>query len=280
MEIKARYGWETSFLENVSPAEAWESFAGFASRGYNVIFGHGFEFGDIALKVAPLFPDTKFIITSSDIALSPNVGSITNNIWEAGYLAGITAAYLSEKRHVGAVGGMNIPSISGSLDAFEAGVASVDAGIKVSIVYSGSFEDVAKAKEAALAIIENGADILFHNADQSAAGVFGACREKGARAIGMIADQAGFASDTIVTSAICAVSASMAAVALYIIDGTWQPRSYSLGVKEGVVSMAPFKSFDAAVPPSLTTALASALDAMKNGTLDARAETEKYIKRK
>jgi basic membrane protein A len=263
-----------SYQESIPPSDYEEIFRAYASRGYSFVFGHGYEFGDAAVKVAKEYPDVKFCVISSGISAAPNVGSMRNNYQEMGYLMGIVAASMTKTKAVGAVGGMDIPSITGVLYAYEAAVKSVDPGIEVLSVLTGTFEDAAKAKEAALAIIEQGADVVFHNADQAAFGVFEACKEKGVMALGAIADQGSIEPDTILTSGICAVSKGMLAVFDLAVRGNYEAKNYVMGAAQDAVDVAPFRNFDSRVPRELKDKIAKILADMKAGDFDAVAFTE------
>jgi basic membrane protein A len=273
-EIKNKYPDVTvSYQESIPPSNFEEIFRTYASQGYSLIFGHGFQFGDTAVKVAKEFPNVKFCIVSSEISAAPNVSSMLNNYYEMGYLMGVVAASMTKTKIVGAVGGMEIPSITSALEAFEVGVKSVDPGVKIFPVFTGTFEDVAKAKETALVMIEQGADIVFHDADQSGFGVFEACKEKGVMALGSIEDQGSVEPDTILTSGVCSVSKGMLAVFDQVVQGTYEAKNYVMGASQDAVDVAPFRNFDSQVPPELKDKLAKALADMKSGAFDAIAFT-------
>jgi basic membrane protein A len=274
-EIKKNYPNVTvSYQESIPPSNYEEIFRAYAAQGYSLVYGHGYEFGDAAVKAAKEFPNVKFCVTSTELTAAPNLCSMRNNYQEMGYLMGIVAGAMTKTNVIGAVGGMEIPSIRDSIIAFEAAAMSVNPGVKVVSVFTGSFEDVAKAKEAALAMIEQGADILFHNADQSGFGVFEACGEKGVPALGAIGDQGNIAPDTILTSGICAVSKGMLAIFDLLVRGKWEPNSYVMGAAQNAVDVAPFRNFDSQVPRELKDLLAKTLGDMKSGAFDAINFTE------
>jgi basic membrane protein A len=278
-EIKNKYPDVTvSYQESIPPSNFEEIFRTYASQGYSLVFGHGYQFGDAAVKVAKEYPNVKFCIISSELSAAPNVSSMLNNYYEMGYLMGIIAADMTKTRVVGAVGGMEIPSITSALYAYEAAVKSVDPGIKVIPVFTGTFEDVAKAKETTLAMVEQGADIVFHDADQSGFGVFEACKEKGVKALGAIEDQGNVEPDTILTSGICSVSKGMLAVFDLVVQGKYEAKSYVMGVAQNAVDVAPFRNFDSQVPRELKDKIAKILADMKSGAFDAIAFTEKARK--
>src|SRR5712692_9278684 len=98
--IKSKLGAETALVQTKSPADFEDAFRDFASRGFDLIFAHGFEYSDTALKVAKLFPHTVFVVTSGSGAAA-NVASITFKIEEAAYVEGVLAGGISKTGVVG-----------------------------------------------------------------------------------------------------------------------------------------------------------------------------------
>ena len=127
--------------------------------------------------MAPDFPDTVFITTSGN-TVRPNVAPLRFMLEEATYLEGMLAAAMSKTGKAGAVGGMEIPSVKSTIIAFEAGAKAVKPDFQVVTSYVGNWDDVGAAKEAALALVQQGADFLFHNADAAGLGVFQAAQEQ------------------------------------------------------------------------------------------------------
>ena len=117
-------------------------------------------------------------ITTSGNTVRPNVAPLRFMLEEATYLEGMLAASMSKTGKAGVVGGMEIPSVKSTIIAFEAGAKAVSPDFQVVTAYVGNWDDVGAAKEAALALIQQGADFLFHNADAAGLGVFQAAQEK------------------------------------------------------------------------------------------------------
>src|SRR5215475_4554782 len=168
--IKKELGAETALVQTRSPADFEDAMRDFASRGFQIVFAHGFEYTDSALKVGKLFPNTWFIVTSGS-ASSANVASVAFKIEEAAYVEGALAGGVSKSGIVGAIGGIQIPSIRLTFEGYKLGVNSVLPQGRVLISYTGSFDDVGAAKEAALARVSRGADLLLQNADAAGLGV-------------------------------------------------------------------------------------------------------------
>ncbi len=199
--IKEQLGAEVSYVEvGESPAEFEKAFTDYASQGFDLVIGHGYQFQDAALKVAAQFPKTIFI-TSGGSNVAPNLAPVVMSFEEANYLIGIIGGNMS-KSHVGAaVGGVDIPAISGPIAGFEAGFKTVP-GSTFSVTYLGSWTDVGAAKEAALAANSAGADVIFANANIAGQGVFQAAQEKNFWSFGISTDQSSLAPKQILASAI------------------------------------------------------------------------------
>ena len=165
-----------------------------------LVIGVGFAWGDEMKKSATANTGVNFGIIDS-VVDSPNVSSLVFKANEGSYLVGVAAALKSKAKHVGFIGGVDIPLIQDFYAGFEAGVKSVDPSIKIEVKYlspAGDFSgfgDPVKAKTAALAQYEAGADVIYHAAGGSGDGLFGAAKEfsaKGSKvwAIGVDSDQA------------------------------------------------------------------------------------------
>lgn len=237
LAIRDRLGAEVSQIETTTPAEFEEGFRDFARRNYRLVFGHGFEFQDAAAAVAPEFPGTVFITTSGS-TVRPNVAPLRFMLEEATYLQGMLAALLSHTGKAGAVGGMAIPSVKSTIMAFEAGAQSVKPDFSVVTSYVGNWEDVGAAKEAALALIQQGADLLFHNADAAGLGVFQAAEERQVLAFGTNKNQNDVAPDVILASAVIDVPRAFLTVAEEVKSHRFVARIEKLGMKDGVVTLA------------------------------------------
>src|SRR5690554_4005147 len=118
-EAQEMFDIEATYQENVQQSDMEEVFRNYALSGYNLIIGHGFQFGDALKKVSEEFPETKFVVTSSDIFQEPNFASVNLDNEQKGFLAGAVAALLTESNIVGYIGGQEIPPIKGTAIGFE-----------------------------------------------------------------------------------------------------------------------------------------------------------------
>jgi basic membrane lipoprotein Med (substrate-binding protein (PBP1-ABC) superfamily) len=236
LAIRDQLGAEVAQEQTSTPAEFEAGFRDFARRGFALVIGHGFEFQDAAAAVAPDFPKTVFITTSGN-TVRPNVAPLRFMLEEATYLEGMLTALLSKTGKAGAVGGMAIPSVKSTIMAYEAGAKAVNPSFSVVASYVGNWDDVGAAKEASLALIQQGADLLFHNADAAGLGVFQAAQARGVWAFGANKDQNGVAPDVILASAVIDIPRAFVAVARQVKDGTFVARIQKLGMRDGVVSL-------------------------------------------
>ena len=215
--VEDSLGAAISHQQTRTPAEFDEAMIAYASDGYDLIFAHGFEYQDAAIRVGAMYPET-VIIVSSGGRLAPNVIPLIFRLEEGAYIAVITAGMMTATGTVGMVGGVAIPPAEGTFVGFEAGARLVNPGITVLVNWIGSWDDVAAAKEAAVALIGRGADILIHNVDAASFGVFQAAREAREEgeevwAMGMNRDQNDVFPQVILGSAILRIPEAFLTVA-------------------------------------------------------------------
>lgn len=264
MSLKDK-GYEVSFMEKVAQADIESALRDFAARGYQVVFGHGFEFGDPVNKVAPDFPDTKFFVINGAVE-GPNFASLRFANWETDYMIGILAANLTKSNVLGCVAAFEIPSLVRPMEAFKLGAKSVKPDIKIMHAFVGSWEDVNTAKEAALALIDQGADIVHVNADAAAHGAFEACKSRGVMAIGNTSDQNPLYPDTILTSSMRNVDRMFDLAIGMVEDDTFEGKVYLYGLKDDAVGWAPFHGFDSQVPQEVK----DLMEATKQDIIDGK----------
>src|SRR5712691_532796 len=129
-QIHKQLGAEISNQETKTPAEIDEGFRSYGAKGFDLAFGHGFEFQDAALKAGKQYPKTIFITTSGS-SVAPNVSPMVFQMEQATYLLGIIAARESKTGEAGVVGGIKLPSIESTFIAFTGGAHSVNPKFEV-----------------------------------------------------------------------------------------------------------------------------------------------------
>ncbi len=267
LRIRDELGAEISQVEVKTPAEFEQGFRDYASRGFHLVFGHGFEFQDAAAAVAPDFPNTVFI-TSSGTTVRPNVAPMIFQIEQATYLMGVMSALMSKTGRGGCVGGLEIPSVKSGFIAFEAGARSVHPDFVVTQSFIGNWEDAGAAKEAALALIDRGADFIFQNADAAGLGVFQAVQERaGVFAYGSNRNQNEIAPQVILASAVLDIPQAFVNVAHRVKEKAFQAEIMRLGMKEEVVSLAINPQLQAKIPSEVSAQIAEVKDGILAGTV-------------
>ena len=268
-EAQKKLDFEFQYTENVSQSDAEEVLRGYAQQGFNLVIAHGYQFGDAVLKVAKDFPKVMFLTTSTNKHQAPpNAASAIADYNEEGFLMGVMAALLTKTKKVGSIGGEHMASIEGQLAHFEKGVKYIDPSVQVKTVWTGSFSDIAKAKETAIALIEEGCDVLTASANQAGVGVIQACQAKGKFYLGLNSDQHAVGPDVVVTSGVGDWKVVFEVLIAKAIKGELEPKHYLMGVKDGAVYPAPYHGMDAKIPPEAKQKFEEIVQQMKEGKLD------------
>ncbi len=265
MAIRDSLGAKVSHIETRTPAEFEENFRQYGAQGYDLVIGHGFEFQDAALRVAPDYPNTKFVCTSGN-ATAPNVAGMNFAFEESSFQAGMIAGALSGRGIIGAIGGTELPPVRASFTAFERGAKFMRPDITVLTSYIGNWEDVSAGKEQALAQIGRGADIIYQNANAAGLGIFQAAREKGVYTIGSNANQNAIAPEVTIGSVVIDLTRALMMVARDVQGGTFSGKPYQMGVQVDVVKLVLNPDLESRVSAELRARVDSVGKAILDGT--------------
>ncbi|CTQ65844.1 BMP family protein [Roseibium alexandrii] len=187
-----------TFSENVANTDYERVMREYAEQGMDLVVGEAFAVERAARKVAAEYPDTAFLMGSSFGPGKPNFAVFDNWIHEPSYLSGMIAGATTESNIIGMVGGYAIPEVNRLMHAFMDGATSVNPDVKFLVTFINSWYDPPKAKEAAFAMIDKGADIMY----AERFGVSDAAKEKGLLAIGNVIDTSVDYPGTILSSAL------------------------------------------------------------------------------
>jgi basic membrane protein A and related proteins len=268
LQIRDSLGAQISHVEARTPGEQIDNLRRYAAEGYDLVFGHGFEFQDPAERVSVEYPRTVFVVTSGE-RQSHNVSPLIFRFHEATYLAGMIAGSLSRSSIIGFVGGIELPPIKLGYDGWVNGARRTNPAVQTRSVYLNSFDDVAAGREAALQLIRLGADMLHHNADAAALGLFQAAKESpGVYVFGANADQAALAPERVIGSAVIDLPRAFIAVGREVRNGGFTPRVESFGLESGVIRYQANPALSPSIPPELTARLNAARDSIIRGELD------------
>jgi basic membrane protein A len=189
---------EYVYSENVSNTDYERVMREYAEQGVGLIVGEAFGVEQPSRAVASEYPDIKFLMGSSLPPQEANFATFDNFIHEPSYLTGMIAGAKTESNVIGMVGGYAIPEVNRLMNAFMAGALSVNPDIKFTVSFINSWYDPPKAKEAAFAMIDAGADIMY----AERFGVSDAAKERGILAIGNVIDTSADYPGTILASAL------------------------------------------------------------------------------
>ncbi len=211
-----------------------------AQQQPRIIFGDAFVNEAAARLVAAEYPEIAFVFGSEGGFVEPNFSVFDNWIHEPAYLSGMLAGGLTKSNVLGVVAAMPIAEVNRLVNAFAAGAQAVNPGVEVKVTFINSFFDPATAKEAALAQIGAGADVLY----AERAGVIEAAAEKGVLAVGNMSDQQSLGPTSVITS----VTWNMTPTVEYVIDqvrgGTYEAqdlKDFSMFAKGGA-ALAPINT--------------------------------------
>jgi basic membrane lipoprotein Med (substrate-binding protein (PBP1-ABC) superfamily) len=276
-------GADISHIQTKTPAEFEENFRQYGAQGKSLVFGHGFEFQDAAVRVAPSYPKTIYVVTSGRVT-APNVAGISFAFEEASYQAGMIAGAVTKTNTLGLIGGTELPPVKASFIAFERGAKAVNPKVKVLVSYIGNWDDVSAGKEQALAQISRGADIIFQNADAAGLGIFQAAKEKKVYAFGANANQNPVAPDVILGSVFIDLPKAFLQIGREVESGKFVGRVIAMGVKDDVIKLVLNPQLLSVIPPSAIASSDSVGALLKAGTFHALddvlagADTAKPIK--
>jgi basic membrane protein A len=243
-------GAEVRFLESAKLPDYEQNLRLLAQQKYDVVIAVGFAMEDALKKVAPQFPNVVFAIVDGNAPDLPNCVSLKFREQEGSFLVGALAGAMTKTNVVGFVGGMEIPLIKKFEAGYRAGVMTTNPKAKVLVGYTGNWTDSAKGKELALSQFERGADIVYHASGQCGLGVIEAAkaRGKGHFAIGVDSDQDYLAPGFVLTSMIKSVDNAVFEVCKSVQEGTFQPGTRDLGIKENGVGLSPMQYTKHLVP--------------------------------
>jgi basic membrane lipoprotein Med (substrate-binding protein (PBP1-ABC) superfamily) len=271
MRIKDSLGATVSHIQTKTPAEFEEQFRQYGSQGYNLVFGHGFEFQDAAKRVGPDFPKTIYVTTSGSTS-GGNVAGIEFGFADASYLAGMVAGSLTKSNILGVIGGTELPPVKESFAAFEEGAKAANPKVRVLVSYIGNWDDVSAGKEQALAQIGRGADVIFQNADNAGLGVFQAAREtKKALVVGSNSNQNAVAPEVTIGSVVIDLPHAFITVAREVKEGRFTARVIRLGTASNVVTLVLNPALKSRVPEATQRAVDSVSTEMRAERFTPRA---------
>lgn len=259
---------EYTFSENVTNADYERVMRQYAEQGNKLVVGEAFAVEAAARKVAKDYPQTAFLMGSSGKPQQPNFSVFDNYIQEPAYLTGMIAAGMSKTGKIGLVGGYPIPEVNRLMQAFIEGAKEINPKTEFTVTFIGSWFDPPKAKEAAFAMIDKGADVLY----AERFGVSDAAKERGKLAIGNVIDTQPQYPETVVASALWSMEPTIDEALKQVKAGTFKAADfgqYSLMKHKGS-SLAPLGTFESKIPADLIAKAQAKQKAILDGSFSVQ----------
>jgi basic membrane protein A len=263
LRAKQDLGIEYTWSESVSASDFARVVREYAEQGHGLIMGDAFGTERITRRVARDYPQVAFAFGSGIGPAEPNFAVFDNWIHEPAYLAGMIAGKLTQSDTIGTVAAMPIPEVNRLSNAFCAGAKEVNEAVKCKFSFIGSFFDPPKAKEAAIAQIEAGVDVIY----AERFGVIEAAAERGIPAIGNMSDQSELAPDTVVTSVVWDMWPTVKQVVSLVQAGVFTSQDFGQFsfMGKGGSYLAPHHAWEKKLPDEVKTMVAERTKEIMDG---------------
>ena len=251
----------TSFVESVpESADAERVFRDLAGQGNKLIFGTTFGYMESMLKVAADHKDIKFE-HATGYKTAENLRTYDSRTYEGAYMAGVIAGAMTKSNTLGVVGSVPIPEVIRNINSFTMGAQSVNPKVKTKVVWVNEWFSPPKETEAATALINGGADVLFQNTDSPA--VLKTAQDKGKRAFGWDSDMTAYGPKAHLASAVINWGPYYTKAVTEAIEGKWVTGASWWGVKEGAIDIV---SIAEDVPADIKTKVADVKKGLADGS--------------
>ena len=229
---------QTVFVESVPEgADAERVITQLVEQGAKIVFTTSFGYMDPTINVAKKYPNVTFMHCSG-FKTAPNVGTYFGRMYQARYLSGIAAGKQTTSNVIGYVAAFPIPEVVRGINAFTVGVRSVNPQAKVKVIWTNTWYDPAKEKQAAMSLLDAGADVIAQHQDTP--GPMQAAEEKGKFGIGYNTDMSKMAPKAVMTSPIWNWGPYYVKVVESVKNKTWKNDQYWGSMADNIVDLAPY----------------------------------------
>jgi basic membrane protein A and related proteins len=262
--LEQKKGIKTAYVESVPETpDVANVERDFLAEGYDLIFATAFGYQPFTQEVAQENPDKHFFGITPTVAPADNILNYYGELWDGRYLTGLVAGAMTESNVIGFVAAQPIPTVIAGLNAFALGVRETNPDAEVRVIWTLSWFDPPAEKQAAVALVEAGADVVAQHQDTPSS-VQGAA-ENGAWAIGSESDMTQFALEKYLTGTIWNWCPFYLQAVEMVQDGSFEPGEFYGGLADGTVSLAPIH---AAVPEDVRQMVEEKQQAIVDGTFD------------
>ena len=220
-----------------------------AAQGNTLIFATSFGYLEPALRVAAAYPNVK-IEHAGGYKTAANLGTYNARYYEARYLAGLLAGQASRSGVAGYVAGFPVPEVVQGINAFTLGMREVNPKAQVRVLWLNTWFDPAREREAAQALINQGADVLTNHSGSPAVAQTAQAnlKARGVRVIAYQSDMRAFAPDAQLAAVTHHWGGYYTQVARAVLAGTWKPQAVWGGIGQGLVRL---EAMAPGVPPDV-----------------------------
>lgn len=251
---------ETTYIESVPEgSESIQILESLARRDFDLIFTTSFGYMNQTLEMANKYPEVIFEHCSG-YKTADNMGNYFGRMYQARYLTGIVAGHMTESNQIGFVAAHPIPEVIRGINSFTLGVLKANPEAEVNVIWTNSWYDPAGEKEAALSLIDLGADVIAQH--QNTPGPQQAAEERGVYSIGYNLDMSEFAPNAHLTSPIWKWGMIYEEIVRDVMNDSWKSEAIWYGLEIGAVDIAPFGPM---VPDEVRTEVAEARKAIVSG---------------
>ncbi len=266
IKVRDELGAQVTFSESTALTDLETATREFAAAGNNLVILEGAEMQDAATAVAKQYPNVKFMVIMG-YESAPNMAGYDISNHEAGYLAGALAGLMTKTGTIGGIYCWPTSALVRIIEAFKLGARAVNPSVKVLDTCLFNWWDPALGREAALAQIEKGADIIIHGLSNAVIGVVGASVEHFTYMIGKTVDQNSLGPNTFLTSVIENCELAVYKAAESVLDGTFEGKVYQLGIGTGFTDIAPYHAFEKIIPDNVKAKIAQMRQDIISGKL-------------
>ncbi len=235
----------------------------FLDAGNDLIFATAFGYQPFTQQIAQQNPDKYFFGITPTVAPADNILNYYGKLWDGRYLTGLVAGAMTETGVIGFVAAQPIPTVIAGINAFTLGVHETNPDAEVRVVWTLSWYDPPAEKQAAVALVEAGADVIAQHQDTPSA-VQGAA-ENGAWAIGSESDMTSFAPERYLTGTVWDWCPFYVQAVEMVKNGSFEPGEFYGGLADGTVALAPLND---AVPDDIKAMVEERRQALIDGKLD------------
>jgi simple sugar transport system substrate-binding protein len=250
----------STFVEKVPEgADAARVIRDLAQQGHKLIFTTSFGFMNPTLKVAEEFKDVKFE-HATGYKTAANVNSYNARFYEGRYLAGMIAGRMTKTNTLGYVAAFPIPEVLQGINAFALGARSVNPKAQVRVVWVNTWYDPGKERDAASALMGQGADVVTHHTDSTA--TVAAAEEKGKMAVAYHSDMARFGPNAQLAAVTHHWGDYYTRRARAALDGSWKVEPVWGGIREGMIKL---EGLSDKLPKDVVDAVKAREDELRKG---------------